>query len=214
MPDLPRVPTELLARLRADPARTAETIALAAAERHAPGAARWSAEMHERYGLHGRELAERAVRKHGQLARVSGAATGVGGALTLLPDAVGLLWIQTRMVLHVAAACGFDPHDRMRPAELLVVYGLYPTPAEARAALDGAGRHLALAYVDRSLGSSADDEQLARRLLRFATRRAGGSLARRAIPGLAVLVNAAGNERATRALGEDALAFYAPRGPH
>ncbi len=211
MDELPRVPTDLLARLRADPAHAPETIALAAAERHAPGAARWSAEMHERYGLHGRELAERAVRKHGQLARASGAATGVGGLVTVVPDLVALLWIQTRMVLHVAAAFGFDPHEPMRPAELLVVHGLYPTPAEARAALDGAGRPLALAYVDRSLRPASGDEQLARRLLRFATRRAGRSLAGRAIPGLAVIVNAAGNERATRALGEDAIAFYAPR---
>ncbi len=209
MTELPRVPTDLLARLRADPARAAETIALAAGERHAPGAARWAAEMHERHGLHGRELAERAVRKHAGLAGVSGAATGVGGALTLLPDLVALLWIQSRMVLHVAAACGFDPHDPMRPAEMLVLFGLYRTPAEARAALDGAGRPLALAYVDRSLRPRTEDEQLVRRLLRFAGRRAGRSLAGRAIPGLAVVVNAAGNERATRALGRDAIAFYA-----
>ncbi len=209
MTDLPRVPTDLLARLRADPARAAETIALAAGERHAPGAARWAAEMRERHGLEGRELAERAVRKHGQLARASGAATGLGGALTVLPDLVALLWIETRMVLHVAAACGFDPHDPMRPAEMLVLFGLYRTPAEARAALDGAGRPLALAYVDRSLRPRTEDEQLVRRLLRFAGRRAGRSLAGRAIPGLAVVVNAAGNERATRALGRDAIAFYA-----
>jgi len=207
--ELPRVPTELLARLRADPAHAPETIVLAAGERHAPGAARWAADTRERHGLDGRELAERAVRKHGRLARVSGATTGLGGALTLLPDLVSLLWIQTRMVVHVAAACGFDPHDPMRPAELLVVFGLYPTPAEARAALDGAGRPLALAYADRALRPKDADEQLVKRLLRFAGRRAGRSLAGRAIPGLAVVVNAAGNERATRALGEDAIRFYA-----
>jgi hypothetical protein len=207
--ELPRLPTDLIARLRADPAHAPETLALAAEERHAPGAARWAAEMREAYGLEGRELAERAVRKHGQLARVSGAAGGVGGALTMLPDLVALLWIQSRMVLHVAAACGFDPHDRMRPAELLVILGLYATPAQARTALDGAGRSVALAYVDRGLRPAGEDEQLARRLLSIATRHAGRSLAGRAIPGLAIVVGAAGNERATKALGADAVAFYA-----
>jgi hypothetical protein len=207
--DLPELPRDLLARLRADPARAPETIALAAAERHAPAAARWAAELRERYGLDGLELAQRAKRKHATLARVSGAATGLGGVVTMVPDLVSLVWIQTRMVFHVAAAFGYDPHDPMRPAELLVLYDVYDDPQAARAALDGAGRHLAAAYVERSLrGGGREDEQLATRLLRFAGRRAGRRLAARAIPGLAVLANAAGNERSTRALADDAIAFY------
>ena len=66
-----------------------------------------------------------AKRRHATLARFEGAATGVGGVITLVPDMVGLAWIQTRLVFFVAAAYGFDPRDPMRPAELLVLMELY-----------------------------------------------------------------------------------------
>ena len=66
-----------------------------------------------------------AKRRHATLARFEGAATGVGGIITLVPDMVGLAWIQTRLVFFVAAAYGYDPRDPMRPAELLVLMELY-----------------------------------------------------------------------------------------
>ena len=68
-----------------------------------------------------------------------GAATGVGGIVTIVPDLVGLAWIQSRMVFFIAGGYGLDPHDPMRPAELLALNGLYHDPAGARAALDGVG---------------------------------------------------------------------------
>ena len=74
-----------------------------------------------------------AKRRHATLARFEGAATGVGGVITLVPDLVGLAWIQTRLVFFVAAAYGYDPHDPMRPAELLVLMDLYDDAARARA---------------------------------------------------------------------------------
>ena len=92
-----------------------------------------------------------ARRRHATLASVEGAATGVGGFVTLVPDLVGLAWIQSRLVFFIAAAYGFDPHDPMRPAELLVLNGLYDTPAEARAALDGMGVVVAEAWVGAKL---------------------------------------------------------------
>ena len=67
-----------------------------------------------------------AKRRHASLARLEGAATGVGGFLTVVPDIVLLAWIQSRLVFFVAAAYGFDPRDPMRPAELLVLRDLYP----------------------------------------------------------------------------------------
>ena len=80
-----------------------------------------------------------ARRRHATLASVEGAATGVGGIVTMVPDLVGLAWIQSRLVFFVAAAYGWDPHDPMRPAELLVINGLYDDAGGARAALDGVG---------------------------------------------------------------------------
>ena len=81
------------------------------------------------YGTDPKRLAQMARRRHVNLASVEGAATGVGGFITLIPDLVGLAWIQSRLVFYVAAAYGFDPHDPMRPAELLVLNGIYDTPS-------------------------------------------------------------------------------------
>jgi EcsC family protein len=206
--ELPRIPPDLLSRLRADPVSAPETIALAAGEVHGPAAERWSRDLRARYELSDRDLAKRAKTRHAALARFGGAATGVGGLVTMVPDLVSLLWIQSRLVFYVAAAHGFDPNDRMRPAELLVLRDLYPDPAAARAGLDGAGRRIAEAYVDRALRGERADAVLATRLLRFAGKRTAKSIAGRAIPGFAVLFNAVSNERDTRRLADRAIAFY------
>ena len=112
-------------------------MALAAAEYHGPAAAAWAERRRSVYGIASRTLAQMARRRHVNLASVEGAATGVGGFITVVPDLVGLAWIQSRLVFFVAAAYGFDPTDPMRPAELLVLNGLYESPGEAREALDG-----------------------------------------------------------------------------
>ena len=96
-----------------------------------------------------------AKRRHATLARFEGAATGVGGIFTAVPDLVLLAWIQSRLVFFVAAAYGFDPHDPMRPAELLVLRDLYPDPQTARQALDGIGKTVAEAYVGSKLERAA-----------------------------------------------------------
>ena len=202
------MPPDLLARLRADPIRAPETIALAAGEVHGPAAAAWERGLRSRYELSDRDLAKRAKARHAALARFEGAATGVGGLITLIPDPVGLLWIQSRLVFYVAAAYGFDPNDPMRPAELLVLRNLYPDRAAARAALDGEGRRLAEAMVDKSLRGGRQDAALITALLRFAGKRSAKSLAGRAIPGLAVFVNSVSNERDTRALADRTIKFY------
>jgi hypothetical protein len=199
------VPPGLWERVRADPARAPEHIALAAAERHAPAAAAWAAAKRERLGHDGRELAEMAKRRHAALARFEGAATGVGGALTILPDLLALAWIQSRLVFFVAAAYGYDPHDPMRPAELLVLMDLYDDPESARAALDGTGRSLAVAFAGARMGR---DEALTMRLGRMVGKRAASRFAGRLVPFVAVAFNAIGNERDTRALADRAIRFY------
>lgn len=201
----PEVPDSLLARLRADPAHAPEHIALAAAERHGPAAAAWVAGKRTS-DTH--SLARKAKRKHAAMARYGGAAGGVGGAFTMLPDIAGLIWIQSRMVFFVAAAYGYDPLDRMRPAELLVLYELYDDPVAAREALDGTGRTVAAAAVARAT-ERRDDEALLAKLARMGLKRGARKLAGRVVPGLAILTNSVGNERSTRDLADRAIAFYA-----
>jgi hypothetical protein len=206
--ELPRIPPDLLTRLRADPIRAPETIALAAGEVHGPAAAAWKSDLRSRYEMSDADLAKRAKARHAALARFGGAATGVGGLITAIPDLASLLWIQSRLVFYVAASYGHDPNDRMRPAELLVLRDLYPDTASARQALDGTGRLLAHAYIERSVNGGRQDAALISSLLRFAGKRTVRRLAARSIPGFAVLFNAVSNERETRALANRAIEFY------
>jgi EcsC family protein len=200
----PHLPEGLLAALRADPARAPEQLALAAADRHGPAAAEW---VSSRRRPDPRKLARSAKRSHARLARFGGAATGIGGIWTVVPDLALLLWIQSRMVFFIAAAYGFDPRDRMRPAELLVLWDLFDDPPAARAALDGASGPLAVSATSRKLEGGADEkvaERLARAAAGHGVRRYGGKL----IPGFAIFWNSIGNERSTRALADDAIRFY------
>src|SRR5215213_943135 len=199
------VPGSLWNRIRSDPVRAPEHIALAAAQRHGPAAEAWAAQKRGRFGHDGAELAGMAKRRHATLARFEGAATGVGGVITLVPDMVGLAWIQTRLVFFVAAAYGYDPRDPMRPAELLVLMELYDDVQEARAALDGMGKTIAASYIGSKLGR---EEVLAMRLARMLGRRGIRRVAWRVIPFAAIVFNAAANERGTRALADRAIRFY------
>jgi hypothetical protein len=201
------VPDSLWARLRADPVRAPEHIALAASELHGPAAEAWANEKRGRFAVTGHELARMAKRRHATMARFEGAATGVGGFITVVPDIVLLAWIQSRLVFFIAAAYGFDPRDPMRPAELLVLRDLYPDPETARRALDGVGKTVAEAYVGAKLERGRERAMLSRLML-FVGKRTAGRAARRLIPGVAIAFNAVANERDTRALADRAIAFY------
>ena len=199
------LPFSLWQRLRADPLRAPEHVALAASERHAPAAAAWVEERKHMYAHSPAELAQMAKRKHAALARFGGAATGIGGIVTLIPDLAAAAWIQSRMVFFIAAAYGYDPHDPMRPAELLVIRDLYPDPQTARQALDGIGTSVVEAYAGSKLQR---EEALAARLARFVGRRLTRRIAGRLIPFAAIAFNAIGNERETRALADKTIKFY------
>lgn len=211
MGGVPRItiPEDLLSRLRAEPSRAPEIIALASAQLHAPQAATWIAEQRARYAHDDQWFARSAKSKHASLARIEGAATGIGGIITLIPDLVALSWIQSRLIFYVAAAYGYDPHDPMRPAEMLVLHDLYDDPVTARRALDGEAQHLALHYVDRKFQSTtARDEALAVRLFSYLGKRGVKSWAGRMVPGFAILFNSTANELDTRRLADRAIAFY------
>jgi hypothetical protein len=198
-------PPRLWERLRSDPLRAPEHVALAAAELHGPAAAAWADRRRRVYGTDPKTLAQMARRRHATLASVEGAATGVGGFITVVPDLVGLAWIQSRLVFFIAAAYGFDPRDPMRPAELLVLNGLYETPGEARAALDGIGASVVEAYVGSKM---TRDEALALKLAKMVGKSSGKKFAGRLIPGFAIAFNSVTNRRDTNALAKRAIAFY------
>jgi hypothetical protein len=205
-----RVPRELLTRVRADPARAPEHVALAAADLHAPAAAAWVARLHARGMVNPIALGRRAKLRHVRFARVEGAATGLGGWTTTAADLVGLAWIQSRLVFFVAAAYGYDPRDRMRPAELLVLTEVYTDVTAARDALDGAGRHMALAYAQsRMTGRTGrSDRRIVTSMTAFVGRHAAEHGLGRYIPFIGAPVNAIANEVDTRRLADRAILFY------
>src|SRR3954465_11994827 len=102
-------PPGLFDRLRADPVRAPELIALTASEWHAPAAAAGAGKGRRGYGEDGKTLGRMAKARHAQLARLEGAATGWGGFITLVPDLVGLAWIQSRLLVFVSAPLRFRP---------------------------------------------------------------------------------------------------------
>ena len=202
---LERPPSSLWERIRAEPDRAPEYIALAAAERFGPAAEEWVRIAGP--GHTPEELAQVAYKKHVRLARLEGAALGVGGVITAGPDLVALLWIQSRMVFYIAAAYGYDPRHPMRPAELLTLQGVYPTAAEARQALDGAGKRMAVAVAERAMRSGRD-EAIQTRLAKYAAKRLARRYAGRLIPFLGAPIGAVQNAAATKELGVRALAYY------
>ena len=199
------LPPGLWDRLRLDPVRAPEHISLAAARTFGPQAERWAAEKRSRLNVAPRELGKMAKQRHATLARFEGAATGIGGVVTMVPDLVALAWIQSRLVFYVAAAYGYDARDPMRPAEALVLFDFYSDPVAARRALDGIGSTIVEAYVGSRLQR---DEVLALRLAKMLGIRSARKLAGRLIPGLAIVFNSVGNELRTRALADKAIRFY------
>ncbi|MGH2713412.1 MAG: EcsC family protein [Thermoleophilaceae bacterium] len=207
IPHLERPPRSLWNRLLAEPERAPEHIALAAADRFGPQAEEWVRLAGA--GHTPEELAKVAFKKHVRLARVEGGVLGVGGAITAAPDVVALIWIQSRMIFYVAAAYGYDPRHPMRPAELLALQGVYPSPAEAREALDGMGKPMAQAMVEKAISSRSTD-RLHRRLLKYLARRMARRYAGRLIPFIGAPIGAIQNGNATREIGQLALSYYRP----
>jgi EcsC protein family len=203
---LERPPKRVWDRLLAEPDRAPEYIALAAAERFGPQAAEWV--RNAGAGHTPEDLARVAFRKHVRIARLEGGALGVGGAVTAAPDLVALLWIQSRMVFYIAAAYGYDPCHPMRPAEYLALQGLYDTPAEARRALDGVGKRMAQAMVERAL-SGRHTDALHLKLAKYIAKRLARRYAGRLIPLIGAPIGAIQNGSATKQLGEQALSYYA-----
>jgi EcsC protein family len=202
---LERLPKPLWNRILAEPDRAPEYIALYAAERFGPQAAEWV--QIAGVGHTPQRLAKIAYRKHVRLARLEGGALGIGGAFTMAPDIVALLWIQSRMVFYIAAAHGYDPTHPMRPAELLALQGLYDTPADARSALDGVGKRMAQAMVEKAVFDRRNDA-LHIRLAKYLGKRLARRYAGRLIPFIGAPLGALQNGSVTKDLGRRTLAYY------
>jgi hypothetical protein len=203
---LERPPKALWRSVLAQPERAPELIALAAADRFGPQAAEWVRVAGA--GHSPQQLAKVAYKKHVRIARVEGGVLGIGGALTMAPDMVALMWIQSRMIFYIAAANGYDPRHPMRPAELLALQGVYETPAEARAALDGMGKLMAQAMVEKALaGRSVESLQL--RLAKYLAKRLARRYAGRFIPFVGAPLGALQNAGVTKEIGKLAMSFYA-----
>src|SRR5919108_3002546 len=196
-----RPPRSLWNQILAEPDRAPEYIALAAAERFGPQAEEWVRIAGA--GHTPEKLARIAFRKHVRLARLEGGALGIGGAITAAPDLVALLWIQSRMVFYIAAAYGYAPNHPMRPAEYLALQGLYDTPAEAREALDGVGKRMAVAMAQRALTNRRNDA-LHLRLAKYIAKRMARRYAGRLIPFVGAPIGAIQNGNATKELGRRA----------
>ena len=201
-----RPPKRVWERILAEPDRAPEYIALAAAERFGPQAEEWVRIAGP--GHTPEELAQTAFKKHVRLSRLEGGALGVGGAITAAPDMVALLWIQSRMVFYIAAAYGYDPRHPMRPAEYLALQGLYETPAEAREALDGVGKRMAQAMVERAL-EGRSDSAIHLKVAKFIAKRLARRYAGRLIPFIGAPLGAIQNGSMTKQLGQRALGYYA-----
>jgi EcsC protein family len=201
-----RPPRSLWRRILAQPERAPELIALAASDRFGPQAEEWVRIAGA--GHTPEKLAKLAYRKHVRLARLEGGVLGVGGAFTAAPDVVALIWIQSRMVFYIAAAHGYDPRHPMRPAELLALQGVYATPEDARKALDGMGKLMAQAMVEKALAGRTT-HRLHQRLLRYLARRLARRYAGRLIPFIGAPLGAIQNGNATAEVGRLALSYYA-----
>lgn len=199
------VPDSIWKRVLAQPDRAPELIAAAAAERFGDPAERWVEIAGA--GHSSESLARTAYRKHTRLARVEGFALGFGGIATSAANFAGLAWVQARMVFYIAAAYGYDPRHPMRPAELLALWGVYDTPAEAREALDGLGKPMAQALVERQLTKSGE-RRVGERLVRFVGKRVAKRAAGRLIPVLGAPISSVQNGGSTKDLGRRALAYY------
>ena len=146
--------------MRADPQYAPEHLALEAIRRLGPPASRWAQRMRAIHpNVHPDMLAQWAIKRFTNHARLSGAVSGAAGLPGAVVDVGVLAWTQSRMVLHVAAAYGFDAAHPDRATDLLVLQRVHKVAETARLTLGvAAGRERAAVLFSR-----ADDAPVSRR---------------------------------------------------
>lgn len=201
----------VIARLRDHPGFAPELLALEAVRALGPGAAEWAERLRARYpDAPADGVARLATRRYVRAAGAGGAASALAGLFAPLAELGSVLWTQSNLVLHLAAAYGRDPAHPDRAAELLVLTQVHPDAASAEAAL--AGARAAHEPVEGTWPRAAE---AAWRLAAPLTAQAGGwvalRLASRLLPGAAVVAATLGDAAATDRLAARAIAAYRPR---
>lgn len=208
----PGPPGTLWDRMRADPQYAPEHLALEAVRRLGPEARDWAEDARARHpDLTAEALADLAVRRFTNLARLSGAVSGAAGLPGAVVDVGVLAWNQARMVLHVAAAYDVDPGHPDRATDLLVLQKVHKVAETARLALGvAAGRERASQLFAATSGAPLGRAMLALgvRLAQMAGVRAARSLVAKAIPGAAIVLGSWANSAATSALARRAVDRY------
>ncbi|WP_432901585.1 hypothetical protein ACQP1S_31095 [Micromonospora matsumotoense] len=200
----------LRVRLLAHPGFAPELLALAAVEGIGPGAREWARGLREAYPDAGPDgLARLATRRFVRWAGVGGATAAVAGLFAPVAELAAVLWTQSALVLHLAAAYGRDPAHPDRAVELLVLTQVHPDADSARSALDAAR-----AADGPEDGPWPRAAEAAWRLAAPLAAQAGGwaalRLAARLLPGAAVVAAALGDVAATDRLAVRAMAAYRP----
>ncbi|MCW3817560.1 EcsC family protein [Micromonospora sp. DR5-3] len=206
------MPGTLWDRMRDDPQYAPEHLALEAVRRLGPEAAQWAArERALRPDIGADKLADQAVRRFINRARLSGAVSGAAGLPGAVIDVGVLAWTQARLVLHLAAAYGVDPTHPDRATDLLVLQKVHKVAESARLALGvAAGRERAGALFgmagERPLGRAM--LQLGVRLARMAGVRAAKRMVAKVVPGAAIVLGTWANSSATKDLADRSRALY------
>ncbi|WBB81541.1 EcsC family protein [Micromonospora sp. WMMD882] len=216
-PDVPEAPpARLWDRMREDPQYAPEHLALEAVRRLGPEATRWVARVRaEQPGITADALADLAVRRFVNRARLSGAVSGAAGLPGAVIDVGVLAWTQARMVLHVAAAYGVDPQHADRATDLLVLQKVHKVAETARVALGmAAGRERAGALFgggsQPALGRVM--VRLGVRLAQMAGVRAAKRVFAKVVPGAAIVLGTWANSSATKDLARRSRELYRERG--
>ena len=120
-----------------DPQHVAERLTLYAAGNLGQPSLEWAHRVREqRPDVPRAVIAEELRTQTAQVARIDGAVSGTPFLIALVPGYLAYLREEGRMVLRTAALYERDPRDLETSAEVLVLRGVHPDVATARAALE------------------------------------------------------------------------------
>jgi len=199
--------TEVWAGIIADPAHSPELFAVAATQTIGPRAIQWARRTRAAYPTATpaavARLAELQFTRFGSVSSLLAAVAGSYAPVALLGAAA---FTHAELALHIAAAYGFDPTDRARAADLLVLTRVHAEREDAEAALAAAQEH---SYENAGLTEATW------RLGRMIAAQAGGWAALRAVnryfPGTTLLAATLTSRGAARSLAARATLFYRDR---
>lgn len=204
-------PGRLWDQMKADPQYAPEHLAREAVRRLGPDAQTWVKRTRAQHpGIHPDALAQLAIRRFVNRARLSGAASGAAGLPGAVLDVGVLAWTQAQMVLHIAASYGHDPTHPDRATDLLVLQRVHRAAETARLALGvAAGRERAAALFARPTAPLPRAVMsLGLRLAKMAGVRAAKRFVAKLVPGAAIVLGSWTNSLATQGLARRAIAFY------